>query len=85
MSRALWNRWGTFKDGHVQALKDNGLKCWDWDVDSLDWKYSNPDQVMDNVKYYTEMNAKKENLVVLFHEKIVPLRFYLALSNTIVI
>lgn len=60
---------GTFKDGHVQALKDNGLKCWDWDVDSLDWKYSNPDQVMDNVKYYTEMNSKKENLVVLFHEK----------------
>lgn len=60
---------GTFTDAHVQALKENGLKCWDWDVDSLDWKYTNPNQVMENVKYYTEVNAKKENLVVLFHEK----------------
>lgn len=60
---------GTFKDGHVQALKNNGFKCWDWDVDSLDWKYKNAEQVMENVQYYTELNSNKQNLVVLFHEK----------------
>lgn len=60
---------GTFKPHHIAALKAAGLKCWDWDVDSLDWKYKNAADIMPIIKQETEMKKNKQNLVILFHEK----------------
>ncbi len=60
---------GTFTNDHIQALKNNGLKCWDWDVDSLDWKYKSAAEIMPIIKRETEMNRNSQNLVLLFHEK----------------
>lgn len=61
---------GTFTSSHVSAIQQANIKCWDWDVDSLDWKYSqDPDSVFDIVQSQTELNQSKNNLIVLFHEK----------------
>ncbi|MHC0037546.1 polysaccharide deacetylase family protein [Pseudoneobacillus sp. C159] len=57
----------------VQSYRDelvhHHFKMWDWDIDSLDWKYrSNPQQIIANVKAGF-MREKKENkpIVILFH------------------
>lgn len=60
---------GTFTNEHIEAVKNSGLKCWDWDVDSLDWKYKSAADIMPIIKRETEMNRNKQNLVLLFHEK----------------
>ncbi len=60
---------GTFTPEHIKALNAAGFKCWDWDVDSLDWKYTDANKVFENVKHDTEMRKDATNLVVLFHEK----------------
>ena len=60
---------GTFTEAHIKALSDAGFKCWDWDVDSLDWKYQDANKVFERVKSDTEMRKDATNLVVLFHEK----------------
>ena len=60
---------GTFKPEHIKDLNEAGFKCWDWDVDSLDWKYTDANQVFENVQHYTELRKDATNLVVLFHEK----------------
>ena len=53
----------------IEFLNEAGFKCWDWDVDSLDWKYTDANQVFENVQHYTELRKDATNLVVLFHEK----------------
>ena len=61
---------GTFTSGHVTAIQQANIKCWDWDVDSLDWKYAqDPATVLQIVKTQTQYNKSKKDLVVLFHEK----------------
>ncbi len=60
---------GTFTPEHIQALSEAGFKCWDWDVDSLDWKYSDANQIFKKVKSDTDLVSSATNLVVLFHEK----------------
>ena len=57
------------KPEHIKDLNEAGFKCWDWDVDSLDWKYTDANQVFENVQHYTELRKDATNLVVLFHEK----------------
>jgi peptidoglycan-N-acetylglucosamine deacetylase len=61
------------KPSMVQSFRDelvrHRFKMWDWDIDSLDWKYrTNPQQIIDNVKKGF-MREKKENkpIVILFH------------------
>lgn len=60
---------GTFTPAHITSLNQAGFKCWDWDVDSLDWKYADANKVMEYVKHDTELRKDATNLVVLFHEK----------------
>lgn len=61
---------GTFTASHVSAIKQAGIKCWDWDIDSLDWKYSNdPLTVFQNVQSQTQLKISQKDLIVLFHEK----------------
>ncbi len=51
------------------ALVKKKLKMWDWNIDSLDWKYSssNPAKIVSNVK--TGLKGKKGPVIILFHEK----------------
>ncbi|MDE5977800.1 MAG: polysaccharide deacetylase [Turicibacter sp.] len=61
---------GTFTNAHVDAIEQAGIKCWDWDVDTLDWKYSNdPATVFQIFQNQMQINQSKKDLVVLFHEK----------------
>lgn len=60
---------GTFTPEHIQALSEAGFKCWDWDVDSLDWKYSDANQILAKIESDTALKSNATNLVVLFHEK----------------
>lgn len=61
---------GTFNEGHLMAIQQANIKCWDWDVDSLDWKYSQDSStVFQIVQNQTQINHSKNNLIVLFHEK----------------
>jgi peptidoglycan-N-acetylglucosamine deacetylase len=57
----------------VQSFRDElareNFKMWDWDIDSLDWKYrSNPQQIYANVKAGF-LQERKENkpIIILFH------------------
>jgi peptidoglycan-N-acetylglucosamine deacetylase len=45
------------------------FKMWDWDIDSLDWKYrSNPNLILKNVKEsFQEKKKQKDEIVILFH------------------
>ena len=60
---------GTFTPEHIKALNEAGFKCWDWDVDSLDWKYSDANQILEKIEADTQLKSAATNLVVLFHEK----------------
>lgn len=61
---------GTFTDAHVEELKKAGIKCWDWDVDSLDWESTaTVDSIMKNIEYCMNLWNYPTHTVVLFHEK----------------
>lgn len=49
-------------------LVKKGYKMWDWNIDTLDWKYSksNPAKITKNVK--TGLKGKKGPVVILFHD-----------------
>ncbi len=62
---------GTFTDAHVEELKKNfGIKCWDWDVDSLDWESNaTVDSIMKNIEYCMNLWNYPTHTVVLLGEK----------------
>jgi peptidoglycan/xylan/chitin deacetylase (PgdA/CDA1 family) len=50
------------------ALAKEGFKMWDWDVDTLDWKYNRimPSKITSRVK--SGLKGKKGPIVILFHD-----------------
>lgn len=60
---------GHFTKAHYQAIKDAGLNCVDWNVDSLDWAKSSSSEIMDEVVKDLEMAHYPDEVVLLFHEK----------------
>jgi peptidoglycan/xylan/chitin deacetylase (PgdA/CDA1 family) len=50
------------------ALAKKGFKMWDWDVDTLDWKYNrtSPSTITSRVK--SGIRGKKGPIVILFHD-----------------
>lgn len=50
------------------ALVKKHFKMWDWNIDSLDWKYknNNPSKIVSNVK--AGLNGKTGPVVILFHD-----------------
>ena len=50
------------------ALAKKGFKMWDWNIDTLDWKYNrtNPSKITSNVK--AGLKGKKGTIVILFHD-----------------
>ncbi len=70
LCRAPYGTGGTFTDAHVEELNKIGIKCWDWDVDSLDWESkATVDSIMKNIEYGMNLWNFPRNTVVLFHEK----------------
>lgn len=52
-----------------RAADEESLIIWDWNIDSVDWKYTNGDFV-DHVIQQVNNLVGKEPLVVLLHEKV---------------
>ncbi|MFF5396715.1 polysaccharide deacetylase family protein [Peribacillus butanolivorans] len=50
------------------TLAKKGFKMWDWNIDTLDWKYNktNPSKITSNVK--AGLKGKKGPIVILFHD-----------------
>lgn len=55
------------KDHYLDAVNQAGFKMWDWNLDSLDWKYRNEEYV--NKVIHDQETAQKDGLVILLHEK----------------
>ena len=52
------------------ALADDGLKMWDWNIDSMDWKYqqTDPPKILENIqKGFELVKNKPEPIVILMH------------------
>ncbi|XJZ27962.1 polysaccharide deacetylase family protein [Bacillota bacterium Lsc_1132] len=53
-----------------KALADDGLKMWDWNIDSMDWKYqrTDPPKILENIQKGLEVvKNKQEPIVILMH------------------
>ncbi|MFS0690438.1 polysaccharide deacetylase family protein [Sporosarcina sp. 179-K 8C2 HS] len=59
--------------GMQQSLIDRGLKMWDWDVDSNDWRYTDKqaDQIVKNVQDGVTTAAKSgdKEIIILLHDR----------------
>jgi peptidoglycan/xylan/chitin deacetylase (PgdA/CDA1 family) len=66
------------KPAHFKALKQAGYRLWDWNVDSLDWKYKNNYSIVLVKKNTLRMLRAKVRPVILMHDlketsKILPI------------
>ncbi|HAX72587.1 MAG TPA: polysaccharide deacetylase [Firmicutes bacterium] len=68
LCRAPYGTGGTFTEEHIAALIEAGIKCWDWDIDSMDWSY-NASQIMTKIDSDMTLWNKPTHTVILFHEK----------------
>jgi peptidoglycan/xylan/chitin deacetylase (PgdA/CDA1 family) len=50
------------------ALAKKGFKMWDWDVDTLDWKYNRTRPAMITSRVKSGIKGKKGPIVILFHD-----------------
>lgn len=51
-----------------QAVLDAGLSMWDWNVDSLDWKYRSDEYVAHTITQLENLKAKGRTPVILIHD-----------------
>ena len=51
-----------------QAVIDAGLSMWDWNVDSLDWKYRSEAYVEHTIEQLENLKAKGRTPVILIHD-----------------
>ena len=60
---------GNFTDPLAQTMKESGLRCWDWHIDTKDWDIATTaEEIFDKVKTYIEENVAPSPVVILFHE-----------------
>ncbi|MEH7307274.1 polysaccharide deacetylase family protein [Neobacillus drentensis] len=50
------------------ALAKKGFKMWDWDIDTLDWKYNRTRPTMITSRVKSGLKGKKGPIVILFHD-----------------
>ncbi|MFP5112579.1 polysaccharide deacetylase family protein [Bacillaceae bacterium C204] len=50
------------------ALAKKGFKMWDWDIDTLDWKYNRTRPTMITLRVKSGLKGKKGPIVILFHD-----------------
>jgi peptidoglycan-N-acetylglucosamine deacetylase len=58
--------YGDFNPELVKIVKDNGYKNIFWDVDTLDWKYKNKDEIYQ--KFKIKIVRAKDGSIVLMHD-----------------
>lgn len=56
------------KPEYRQAVKEAGLSMWDWNVDSLDWKFKSEEYVTHTINQVVRLTEKQENPVILIHD-----------------
>jgi len=59
---------GTFHRTHVRKMAASDLKCWDWNIDTLDWQLRSTDAIMERIKKEMERHNTPDNAVILMHE-----------------
>ncbi len=70
LTRAPFGSKPYLNEKYLDALVDEGMKLWDWNVDPQDWKYEakDPNQIVKNVKQQVEKKEKTEEpIVILLH------------------
>ena len=66
--RAPFGTRGSFTNSHVRKMTASDLKCWDWNVDSEDWRHTSAGAVLAKIK--NDMHyVYPKTAVVLFHER----------------
>ncbi|WP_066065365.1 polysaccharide deacetylase family protein [Neobacillus soli] len=50
------------------ALAKKGFKMWDWDIDTLDWKYNRTQPRVITSRVKSGLKGKKGPIVILFHD-----------------
>jgi len=68
LCRAPYGKKGHFKIAHHQAVKNAGLYCVDWHIDSRDWASSNKNEIVKEVATQLALIDDEKDLVLLFHE-----------------
>jgi len=58
--------YGDFNKELLTFLKDNGLKNISWNLDTLDWKYKNKEEIYD--KFKIKMVQSKDGPIILMHD-----------------
>lgn len=51
-----------------QAVSEAGLSMWDWNVDSLDWKYRNKNYVQHTINQLEKLKSQGRTPVILIHD-----------------
>ena len=68
LCRAPYGKKGHFKAAHYKSVKEAGLYCIDWHVDSQDWAKKNAEQIYNQVAKELERFKDNDEIVLLFHE-----------------
>ena len=72
--RAPFGTRGMFTSGHIRTMIDSDFNCWDWHVDTEDWKLRSVDEILRKIKVDMESNLQPEKAVILLHERDITLR-----------
>lgn len=57
-------------EAYRAKVDEHGYKMWDWNIDSLDWKFQNGSKMVEHVKKQLRQLEKKEIApILLFHEQ----------------
>ena len=65
---------GMFTADHIRTMRESDLRSWDWNIDSLDWKLTTVDGVMNSIKNEMKNKDDPHNAVILLHERTVTVR-----------
>ena len=72
--RAPYGTRDMFTRDHIRTMIDSDFNCWDWHVDTEDWRLRSVDDIMRKIRTDMESNLNPEKAVVLFHERDITLR-----------
>ncbi|MEH7075104.1 polysaccharide deacetylase family protein [Neobacillus drentensis] len=68
LTRAPYGSKPYMKKPFRDALAKKGFKMWDWDIDTLDWKYNRTRPTMITSRVKSGLKGKKGPIVILFHD-----------------
>ena len=72
--RAPFGTRGMFTRDHIKTMIDSDFDCWDWHVDTEDWRLGSVDEILRKIEIDMESNHYPDKAVILFHEREITLR-----------